>query len=445
MSTSKAPRSEPLTGADCFLWAFDGEVGRRNDASHVSQLVLRLGPGLDPAALEKLVGEVARAQPIVRAPIGRSLTLGAPVYRLERARRCPPPRVELHQAAGALAAELPELFFERLNDRLDSRRGELLRFDLVRYDSGETDLAMTWLHLLLDGAGSERFVRWLDDVARGIHGPEVRPEAPPRARGQAPAGFRERGRLAMRWQRHRQGFRARAPHSLAGPLRAVPQALRYTLESFDVETSARIVARAREQAGFLTPMLFYLAASIRAHQRVFRARGSDPVSFVVPLPVNLRAKGSDGAMFRSNISLLWFQVRPEDTRDLGGLIEELKSQRHAAIKEGLVEAGSAAMDFARYMPRRAYARMARRSLGGELCSFFFAFTDEFLPGLERFCGAQIRNGFHAPSVPASPGSSAVMSLREGRLNLTHVYQAGVMSDEERGLFMEQLRTDLVGS
>ena len=48
-----------------------------------------------------------------------------------------------------------------------------------------------------------------------------------------------------------------------------------------------------QEAGFLTPMLFYLAATIRAHDAVFRARGSDPVSYVVPLPVNLRPKGSE--------------------------------------------------------------------------------------------------------------------------------------------------------
>ena len=40
--------SVPLTGADCFLRAFDGEVRRLTGASHLSQLVLRLGPGFDP-------------------------------------------------------------------------------------------------------------------------------------------------------------------------------------------------------------------------------------------------------------------------------------------------------------------------------------------------------------------------------------------------------------
>ena len=63
-------------------------------------------------------------------------------------------------------------------------------------------------------------------------------------------------------------------------------------------------------------MLFYLAAAIRAHDAVFRARGVDPGAFVVPLPVNLRPKGAEGAVFRTHVSMLWFHVAAEDARRL---------------------------------------------------------------------------------------------------------------------------------
>jgi hypothetical protein len=83
----------PLTGADGFLRAFDHEIRRTAGASHVSQLVLRLGPGFDPGIFAKLVEELASAQPIVRAPIGRRFGLGRPVYRTRAAARRPAPRV----------------------------------------------------------------------------------------------------------------------------------------------------------------------------------------------------------------------------------------------------------------------------------------------------------------------------------------------------------------
>jgi len=147
----------PLTGADCFLRAFDAEIGRLNGASHLSQLVLRLGPGFDAARLRALVRDAAEAQPILRAPIRRAFGFGAPVYDLRAAASRPPPAVDVHESGAAPAGDeaFPALFAERLNERVSLRRGELLRFDAVRYDGGvATDLAMTWAHLLFDGSGS---------------------------------------------------------------------------------------------------------------------------------------------------------------------------------------------------------------------------------------------------------------------------------------------------
>ena len=50
--------SVPLTGADCFLRAFDIETRRSTGANHLSQLVLRLGPGLDVDGLRRTLEEV---------------------------------------------------------------------------------------------------------------------------------------------------------------------------------------------------------------------------------------------------------------------------------------------------------------------------------------------------------------------------------------------------
>ena len=447
MPRSPTPERVALTGADCFLRAFDWEVRRTAGASHCSQLVLRLGPGFDPNALAKLLTEVAEAQPILRAPIRRPWGVLPPEYLLARAAKSPLPVVEVHDAPESPRgeeSELPPLFAARLNQRFDGRRGVLLRCDVVRHAGGArgTDVAFTWLHMLLDGSGSERFVRWLDEVGAGARSAAELPDEPaPESPAQS---AQARGEQSMRWYRRMKSFAVRSPRSLAGPLTRVPQRLEVDLATFSPEETERIAGRARQLAGFLTPMLFYLAASIRAHHAVFQLRGIDPRSFVVPLPVNLRAKGAGGALFGTRVSLLWFQVMPESCASLESLLAELKAQRLAAIKEGMVEAGTAAMDYARWAPRAAYARMARRTFRGELCSFFFAYTDQFLPGMDSFLGAPIRNAFHAPSVPPSPGSAAVFSLRGGRLNFSHVRQAGVFSGFELVRFRGRLRGDLLG-
>lgn len=453
MRTSPRTDRFPLTGADCFLRAFDAETRRCNGASHLSQLVLRLGAGFDAEALGRVLAEAARANPILRAPTGRPLGLGAPAYRLGRAGRIAPPRVHVHDAPDVPRSEgrpsgIPALFQQRLNEVRSARRGDLLRVDAVRRAGGGTDLAFTWLHMLFDGAGSEGLMAFLEGCRTGARAFDDIPDAdrPGAALAVAlPASLRERGAMASAWQRWRKGQGVLGVRSLAGPLRRVRQHLVYDWAAFPVDASARIRERAAALAGVLTPMLFYLAAAIRAHHAVLRRRGIESGSYVVPLPVNLRPRGGEGALFRTHVSMIWFQVRAELADDLEALLVELKAQRRSAIRSHQVENGVAAMDFARFAPMRLYTHMARRALRGELCSFFFAYTDEFCAGLERFFGAEVEAGFHAPAVPPSPGSGLIFSLRAGRVQCTHVRQRDVLGADELALFREQLGRDLTGA
>lgn len=431
----------PLTGADCMLRAFDLEARRQHSASHASQLVLRLGPGLDVDALRRTIERTARTAPIVRAPIRRPWLVGAPVYDLGRAIDCPLPPLRVHDVdTGVPAVFPPPPFTAALNEPFAGKRGELLRFDLVRHADGAADLALTWLHMLLDGTGSEIFVRALAEVGAGKRdavGLEVGD-----AEGTA-GSFAERGEKAREWQAFLRAFARLPPRSPAGPLRRVRQDIDYRITTFGEDETRRIVALAGDLAGFMTPVAYYMAAAIRAHHRLFERRGTVPPSYVVPLPVNLRPRGGDGAIFRTHVSMIWFQVSAAQVASFAGLVAELKRQRQQAIRANLIDKGAAAIDFARHLPAGFFGRMVRRTLANELCSFFFAFTGEFANGVDHFLGAPVRNGFHVPAVPPSPGSCAAMSLFAGRLNLTHVYQRGALAADEVERFSHDMRGDLL--
>jgi hypothetical protein len=301
--------------------------------------------------------------------------------------------------------------------------------------------------MLFDGWGSERFVEFLEECRAGARAADAipaadRPGAPPDIA--LPERSSERGTMAMEWQRWMNGLGRLPVRSPAGPERGARQDLAIARTHFSRADSARVQQRARALAGFLTPMIFFLGAAIRAHHAVMRVRGSVPASYVVPLPVNLRPKGSDGGIFRTRVSLLWFQVPSTCVDDQGELLAELREQRRSAIRTGQVENGAAAMDFARYAPSRLYGSLARRPLGGELCSFFFAFTGEFCPGLAQFFGAPVEDGFGVPSVPASPGSGLVLARYAGRVGYTHVRQRDAWQPGEIEVFREQLAADLLG-
>src|SRR5205085_9663062 len=229
----------PLTGADCFLRAFEAEIGRTPGASHLSQLVLRLGPGFDVDAFRRLAGEIARANPILRAPVRRR-GLGAPVYRLDLAADPSAVRVEEHSEAGEVGGDaplgpIPRAFPRRLNERFDARRGNLVCFDIVPRAGAQpgTDVAMTWVHMLFDGTGSESFVEHIaacsadPSRARAIAITRAERGASSPAAAALPAASGARGHMAQAWNVYMQGMKKKPPSSLAGPLRRVRQDLRY--------------------------------------------------------------------------------------------------------------------------------------------------------------------------------------------------------------------------
>lgn len=455
----------PLTGADAFLRAFDAECRRHGAASHLSQLVLHLGPGFDAARFAATLDHVARAHPILRAPVVRPLGSPFPVYRTTRPRAAGPritthppdtlrtaPESGLHPAL-LPSTPLPAAFGARVNEVLRLEHGELLRFDLAPRAGGGTDLAMTWAHLLLDGAGSEHFIEWLARCGDG----EASPEALGCDEGGGPSldetsrsvwrGLQAKSVLARAWQRRMRALAAPPPRSFGGTLTRVRQATRYQRLTLRADASERFLARARQKAGALTPALFPLAAALRAHACVFAARGVSPRSLLVPVVANARPKGAVAgadAIFRTHVAMLWFRALPDDTHDLDGLVTKLRAQRTELLRQRFLEDGRAALDVARVAPRRAYAWAVRRILGGELASFFFAYTGDFLPRTRRFFGASIEDGFHVPGLPASPGSALVFSLHDGRLGVTHLWQDGTIDADERTRLRRSLLADLIG-
>jgi hypothetical protein len=432
----------PLTGADCFLRAFDYEARRYHGASHLAQLVVRLGPGFDPARFESQLARIVRRHPVLRAMIRRPFVIGAPAYCIPSQAAAVPIRTA-HQESVTAGSErpVPAVFFERLNDRFAIELGDLLRFDIVRYDDGSTDVAMTWAHMLFDAAGSETF---LAALARGVEEPLPPWQDTPGDRGSSPPWrrFVHGAQVARRWGERMAALGSPPTRSLAGPLRTVPQRLRYALTGFSASETESVVARSARYAGFLTPAMFYLAAAMRAHAAVFASRSTEPECYLVPLPVRVPAADASVPV-GTHVSLLWFRVLREHTRDFAGLVEELRRQRLEQIRSQAVDETAVALDFVRPLPLRTYAYMLRRNLQGELASFVFAFTGELAPGLERLAGAEIVNAFHAPAVQPSPGSGLILCMWRGALNLVHVYQEGVLSDAERTLLREHLVEDLL--
>jgi len=409
----------PLTGPDCFLRALDRETRTFNGASHLSQLVLRLDSLPDPGELREFTREVFRAAPLLTARVRRPWGVAPPAYvpRPEH-RRTDGARITWHDPGEH--GEAPAPLRRRLNGRFDTAEGPHLHVDVLPDDRGGR-LALTWSHMLLDGAGSETFVgllqrawgRWKRDDPM----PSALRPAPtsPLDRFVEGTSWRERLSRSREWARRMNEESDPLPRSLTGPLTATPQNLTWKRRVFANQKAKAIRERARAHAGAMRSMLFYLAVSLRAHHRVHRFRKTPPQTYLVPVPVNMR-RGASKPIFRSHVSFLWFRAPAERIPDFEALMEHLRQRRKSMIRDGMEQLAAVALDAFRGMPTPLYHRMIRRPFGGEIASFFFSFTGDFLPDLDTFLGGRVTDGHHVPSVPVSPGSGLIWNRHRDRVS-----------------------------
>ncbi len=418
-------------------------------SSHLAQFVLRFGPGFDPAAFVNLIDRVHRQIPFLRSTVRPKWggLFGPSVYHTGTSDRS----AAIYHHSGTSVHRKPETrhFPKRFQQLLNRGPLNLSSDPIIRYDivtgNDHTDIAFTWLFLLFDGRGITSFLRLLsrmsdDDLAR----PPINWSEELQSTVRLP-GPLERLRIERNWADTMKQLADPSPGSLAGPLRKMPGRLRYRVHRFTKQEAAAADKQARKEAGALSPMLFYLAVSIRAHHRVFQLRSNVPDQYLVPVAVDLRTRTKISPIFRNHVSFLWFCVPPSPVTDRTELIDSLVKQKRSQIQSGFPRKMAIAMENNRYLPTAIGRRLLRSQTEGELCSFFFAFTGELFDGISALCGGRLQDGFPTAGVPPSPGSSFVWSRVHGRLHLTHLFQQGVVRPGEREAMQEQIRNDIPGT
>lgn len=439
----------PLTGAGCFLRAVDRETRQYSGASHLSQLVLNLGDRPDPDRVRKFFRVLFRSVPHLSAPIRRPYGIGYPSYCIPRDEPSRGNIIQVHSGddvsePGFLAAPIRH----RLSAKFNIKQGQLLAVDLVLVDN-QVQFALTWAHMLFDGYGIEVFVdrlaqaweRWnrTGRFPEGLFVSDVTSPLPDLVEDRS---WGERLTITRAWSDRVTSLTDEGPTSLSGPLTSEQQDLEVSVNAFDKNETETVLDRATEFGGHMRPMMFYLAVSMRAHYAVMRARGDSVSTLLVPVAVNMR-EGIPDPIFDTQVSFLWFTASPEVLASLPELIDHLKQQRLDFIRDNFHERTAVALETVKYTPTRFYRRFIRGPFDGELASFFFSYTGDFLPDVDTLFGADVDLGVHAPGVPPSPGSSLIFSLHRERLTMTHVHQRNLLTESEHDLFFDRVRSDLL--
>ena len=426
---SRAKLHAPLGGCDCYLLALEDLMQRSGQGRHVGVTVLEVGSGFEVERLRDAAAKLARTQPILGAFLRRRLPGTVPVWRGDKAG-------EVAVVCHAEGTKWRALAGDLLQGRWSGR----LRFDLVP-SGGDWVLLMSWSHLLFDARGVELA---LAELARLGNGGAVESEAGSHALPHASNRPWWRKIRAVRPFLERYwSLRDKTVVSLGGGP-SLPRQSCFEVVHFSAEETSAMKRRAEPVTGGIFALPWFLAATMRAHAVVLRARGQEDGMLECTISVQGRKRGAPGPIFQNQVSQLFFALPVSGLASIEEAARMLQGQFAAMTREKFDEAFLVMVDWMRRLPAPLYRRFLRREASGQLASFYHAHTGEFLPGLPEFCGGAVLDGWHVPSVPQPPGTGLFFSERLGRLTASLCWRDGVLSGADRALMLASLRADLLG-
>ncbi len=419
------PGKLPLNGCDYLMLGFDHELRRHGFAGNSCQIELELDAAISPDVLRQRIAALVERYPILRA---RPCGWWMPKWKLPSA-RAPQPQVRVHQAAPGLREKL-------CDEPLDLKRGKLFRLDLIEHDGGMT-VIFTWSHALMDANSAEHFVALLgrEDIPLPALAPQITSRLPPT--------FRERFKLAHQGILQFDEFIKNQPRTVGVRFPRAPRVQRFRVEHFSAAETAQVRANATKLCGVLGGAQFHAACTVIELHQLHQRAGKPSVSYVLPMPVSLRGKGSVEPLFCNQVAMMMMQLFPAQLDTTVNAVAALKPQIAQGMRNGRIETGVAIAEVFRFLPLTPYMFMLKYGLRGEICSFFYGDVAAVTPLLTTFCGATIRQFTHIGATTPSPGIGAVFYSFRGELRVTIFHLETHFTAAEAELFARGLRARLL--
>jgi hypothetical protein len=414
-----------LNGCDYLMLGFDYELRRRGFAGNSCQIVLELKSAISAQLLQDRLRALTAQYPILNARPG-----GMFLPRWKVPSRLHEPRVHAHPKKIEPGSTV-------INEPLAANRGELARFDLIERDNGRMTLIFTWAHSLMDAVGAEHLLAMLGH-------PDAPPRSP-RAPVPPPAKLTLPARCKLGWKNLYQldKFCEAAPRTLGVRHAAAAPRLLHRVERLSSEETALIRANGVRLCGMLGDAQYHAAVSVFELHRLHQRLGRPSASYVLPMPVGLRPKGSTEPLFSNQVAMLMIQFLPEQLDSIYHAVATLKTQTQESMRDGLLESGVMLSELFRFLPIPIYMAIVKQGLRGEICSLFYGDTASVNPLLTNFLGVEVEDFAHIAAVTPSPGVGVIFYYFRGELRVTVLSLAPVLNESEAAEFAAGLRSRLL--
>lgn len=299
---------------------------------------------------------------------------------------------------------------------------------LLILPDGASRLALNFDHGLFDAAGGEQLIAVLNDLWNG---------AEPDASGFMTA----EGPWLYEWRHQFACGRNVNRAMLAVKELGAPSILsckhggsnRYTRIQLDDASFAAVVKRADIEAGpmMLTP---YLVTAIQgALHRVFSLRGDRNSICVCPMTVSLRQGRRDELFFNR------WSIMPMFSTSNSSHEERLQQQVelfYTYIKTKLPYCLSKACLLCRPLPLPAIAKFSKNSASAGTAAIALLSHMEFAAA--TLLDQELKEFYHVPRIPPSPGLGIFMNRRGSKLNITLSWVDGIINDDELAILAAAL-------
>jgi len=213
--------------------------------------------------------------------------------------------------------------------------------------------------------------------------------------------------------------------------------------SFSREDTDRIQARCeRLNAGFRRSH-FYLAALLRAVHTVASARGNKEGAYLVPVPHDLRKRGSSGPIFSNHLSILFYRIEPHQAVCLSKIIDELSLQMADQIRTRFPECCMAALEMFKPLPLDYYLHHLGGPTRGKFATLCFSDSGETCSGMSDLLGGRIQAVTHFVPTWRPPGLTVLFWSFAGQLRVLLAWVDDCLGPGEVNTLEQGLRTGLL--
>lgn len=417
-----------LNGSDYLMLGFDHELRRRGYMGNSCQIALELGAAVSADELRQRLEFLADRHPVLRARPGGVVF---PHWKPAGGARGHP-QIRLHRHEPGISQRL-------FNEPLNTRGGELVRFDLMEREGGRMTLLFTWAHALMDAPGAEHFLSVVGDEELSLSPPTS--TSVPSGRGKQSWS----GRVALAWKylHHLDHFCQAAPRSMGIRHPGAPARFQYYIEKFSLEETERIRANGVRLCGILGDAQYHAAVALVELHRLRQRLGCPTPSYVLAVPVGLRPKGGVEPVFGNQLTMMMLQFLPGQLDSVGSAVASGQAQTARLMRAGLLESGVVLAELFRFLPLPIYMALVKQGLRGEICSLFYGDTAAVNPRLNTFRGVTVDGFAHVAAVTPSPGLGVVFYYFRGELHVTVVHSLQVLREAEAAEFGASLRARLL--